>query len=190
LAQAKATALKIKCVSNLKQIGVGIQMYLGDNEERLPGPLWTGQRFQYDITTTNILSYCLMDMLNTPKPAATLSLSPLFLCPSYEKAAPVAPAGAEQVAIIVNQDIDSGSASVRPFGYPVRGGNSMKSPLKATQLGRYGSLSDIYALTDADRKNSPPADNPWLAQLPAKAQHGNMRNELCFDWHVASKRIQ
>ena len=47
---------------------------------------------------------------------------------------------------------------------------------------------DLYALTDADKKNSPPADNPWFAQLPGKPIHGNYRDELYFDWHVAARR--
>lgn len=36
LAKAKERALRINCVSNLKQIGVAIFMYAGDNEEKLP----------------------------------------------------------------------------------------------------------------------------------------------------------
>ena len=48
LAQAKATALKTKCLSNLKQIGVAVQMYADDNSDKLPGPIWTGQPYQYD----------------------------------------------------------------------------------------------------------------------------------------------
>lgn len=36
LAKARATALSIQCVSNLKQAGLGVQMYANDNKETMP----------------------------------------------------------------------------------------------------------------------------------------------------------
>jgi len=189
LAQAKATALRCKCLANLKQIGTGVQLYQNDAADRLPGPIWTGQPFQYDQTTTNCLTLALWNYLSTPAPSADMANSPLFLCPSYDQSAPTAPAGAERISLIVNQDIDPGTAVVYPFGYPAHAGNPTYEPLKTSQIGNYGSISEIYALTDADKKNSPPANNPWYAQLPAKPAHGNYRNELYFDWHAGTKRI-
>src|SRR5882757_6404964 len=66
LAQAKATALKCKCMANLKQIGLGVQMSLNDNDDKLPGPIWIGQPFQYDQNTTNCLTSDLCSYLSTP----------------------------------------------------------------------------------------------------------------------------
>ena len=190
LAQAKATALRAKCLSNLKQIGVGVQMYVGDSSDKLPGPIWLGQPFQYDLATTNCLTVGLCSYLNTPEPSATTANSPLFLCPSYDQSAPAASAGAERIAVIVNQNINPAvTPAVYPFGYPARNGNPTYNPLKMSQFGRYGSVSEIYALTDADKINSPPANNPWYAQLPNKPAHGHSRNELYFDWHAGAKKI-
>ena len=81
LAQAKQTALKAKCISNLKQVGIAIQMYVNENEDTLPGPLWAGQPYEYDDTTTNCLPYYLAEYLSTPPPSAQVSLSEVFLCP-------------------------------------------------------------------------------------------------------------
>jgi prepilin-type N-terminal cleavage/methylation domain-containing protein len=189
LSQAKATALKSKCLANLKQIGVGVQMYVGDNSDKLPGPIWIGQPFQYDQNTTNCLTVELCSYLSTPNPSANVAESPLFLCPSYYQSAPAASTNAERIAMIVNQDIDPGTSVVYPFGYPAHAGNPTYDSLKISQVGNYGSVTEIYALTDADKKNSPPANNPWYAQLPAKPAHGNYRNELYFDWHAGNKRI-
>ena len=66
LAQAKAAAQRAKCMSNFKQIGVGIHMYMNDANERLPGPLWFGQPFQYSDQTTNNLPFYLRSYLGTP----------------------------------------------------------------------------------------------------------------------------
>jgi len=188
-AQAKATAHRCGCVSNLKQIGIALQMYAEDAEDKLPGPLWYGQPYEYDQTTTNNLPYYLCQYLSTPSPSATVSVSGVFLCPGYRRLAPPAPPGAERVALIVNRDIDPAPGPiVRPFGYPQRGGNEARDPLKLSGLEAHGPRSSLYALTDADKCNSPAADNPWYSQLPGKPVHGNYRNGLYFDWHVEAMR--
>lgn len=189
LAQAKATAMKTKCVSNLRQIGLGIQMYASDCADTLPGPLWTGQPYQYDQSTSNNLAYKLYSELGTPAPALNAAPSLLFLCPGYDRLAPKGAPEAEHVSLLADTDIDPGPAVVPPFGYPARNGKGTYFPLKLTALAGFGPPSTLYALTDADKQNSPPADNPWFAQLPAKPVHGNFRNELYFDGHAAAKRL-
>jgi len=189
LAQAKQVAVRTKCVSNLKQIGIGIQLYVDDNDDKLPGPLWTGQPFEYDATTTNSLPYHLANYLGTPTPSARVVRSEVFLCPAYARFEAAAPPGAERVSILANRDIDPGPAAVPPFGYPARGGRPRRDSLKVSALNQYGSPSDLFALTDADKKNSPPTENPWFAQLPDTPVHGHYRDELYFDWHVESRGV-
>jgi prepilin-type N-terminal cleavage/methylation domain-containing protein/prepilin-type processing-associated H-X9-DG protein len=190
LAQGKATAVKLKCVSNLKQIGIGIQMYLGDHAETLPGPIWTGQPFDYTLNARSNLTVYLAHYLGTPAPSEEVARSKVFLCPAYESLAPKAPPDAERIALIVNQDVDPGPGlMVRPFGYPERAGAPTRHPLKLSGVAQYGSLSEMYAITDADKRNSPAADNPWRAQLPDRPVHGRYRNELYFDGHVRAKRV-
>ena len=190
LAQSRAMALKSKCASNLKQIGLAIQMYADDYEDRLPGPLWFGQPFEYDASTTNNLTYKLCQYLGQEPPGPDKVRSEVFLCPGYARYAPPAPPGAEQVSLLVNQDIDPGPGrQVRPFGYPARGGAARQEPLNLMGLDKYGPRSDLWALTDADRSNSPVNNNPWRAQLPARPVHGNYRNALFFDWHAEGVRV-
>jgi prepilin-type N-terminal cleavage/methylation domain-containing protein len=185
LAQAKAAAQRAKCMSNFKQIGLGIQMYVNDANERLPGPLWFGQPFQYSDQTTNNLPFYLRSYLGTPIQCEQPTYSKLFLCPGYDAFGPKAPPPAEHVAVIVNRDIDpSLTAIVRPFGYPQRGGNARQEPLLISGIERYGSPSEVGALWDADKLNSPGQDNPWYAQLPLKPVHGHYRNHLFFDGHA------
>jgi prepilin-type processing-associated H-X9-DG protein len=86
---------------------------------------------------------------------------------------------------LANQDIDPDPASwVKPFGYPARGGNPVRNPLQLGELAKFGPPASLFALTDADKKNSPPNGNPWWSQLPNRPVHGTRRNELYFDWHV------
>jgi type II secretory pathway pseudopilin PulG len=189
LAQAKATALKSRCLANLKQIGIGLQMYVGDNQDNLPGPIWIGQPFEYDQTTTNCLPYLLCNELGTPAPSASPASSPLFLCPAYAQLAPAVGTNAERISLIANHDLNGTTPAVYPFGYPAHSGNPAYPALKTTAMTRYGSVSELVALMDADRLNSPAANNPWYAQLPANPPHGHYRNDLFFDWHVGNQRI-
>jgi prepilin-type N-terminal cleavage/methylation domain-containing protein len=190
-AQAKASAQRSSCVSNLKQIGLGLQMYLMDSDDKLPGPLWYGQPFQYSEKSTNVLPHYLHSYLSTPTPREEVVPSKLFLCPGYAHRAPRAVPEAERVALIVNRNINSlPGPTVPPFGYPQRGGNATRDSLKLSALDSFGSRSTLFALTDADKLNSPGADNPWYAQLPDEPVHGHYRNRLCFDGHVEAKRAR
>jgi len=45
LSKAKATAARIKCVGNMKQLGLAAQMYMDDNGDRLPVGAWSGGFF-------------------------------------------------------------------------------------------------------------------------------------------------
>jgi prepilin-type N-terminal cleavage/methylation domain-containing protein/prepilin-type processing-associated H-X9-DG protein len=192
LAQAKASAQRANCISNLKQIGIALEMYVQDANDQLPGPLWFGQPFVYDKSTTNTMPLYFQTYLSTPVPSDQAVMSKVFLCPGYTRLAPK-PANpeAERIALMINRDVDpSPFVTLRPFGYPQRGNNLPSAPLKVTGLDCFGSRSTIFALTDADKQNSPGENNPWYAQLPEKPVHGNYRNQLFFDSHVAGTRVR
>ena len=96
LAKAKAKALNIKCISNMKQLDLGWTMYSGDNNERLisnwvlasnpnvsPPESWVGGNMQVSTDATNLMwiQTCRLYSYN-PNPG-------IYQCPS---AVPVAPA--------------------------------------------------------------------------------------------------
>lgn len=185
LTQAEAAAKRAKCMSNLKQIGVGIQVYVEDENARLPGPLWFGQPFEYSYQNTNNLPFYLRSYLGTSSLGEQPAFSRFFLCPGYDAYGPKAAPPAEHVAIIVNRNIDpSTKAIVRAFGYPKRGRNARLEPLLISQIARYGPPSEVGSLWDADKPNSPEQENPWYAQLPRQPVHGHYRNHLFFDGHA------
>jgi prepilin-type N-terminal cleavage/methylation domain-containing protein/prepilin-type processing-associated H-X9-DG protein len=82
LAKAKARAKAISCVSNLKQIGLGVALYTGDNNDRFPqsshqSASWIGKLQNYGLTNvyrcpsdpekTRRTSFAINDFL-TPHP--------------------------------------------------------------------------------------------------------------------------
>jgi prepilin-type N-terminal cleavage/methylation domain-containing protein len=190
LARAKSTAARSRCLSNVKQIGLGVQLYADDFSDKLPGPVWTGQRYQYTSATKNVLVYFLVPYLALPAPSSAAATADVFLCPAYRRVAARTPKGAEKVSLLANPNINAAPPpTVPPFGYPSWMNKPPVSALKLSQISEYGDPTAIYALTDADKLNSPQLDNPWWGQLPDSPVHGGIRNELYFDGHVATKQI-
>jgi prepilin-type N-terminal cleavage/methylation domain-containing protein/prepilin-type processing-associated H-X9-DG protein len=90
LGKAKAQAAQIKCVSNLKQIGYGMLMYIGDNQDTFPG---TASRNTYGFHKedwiywrTNTAKYPPVEQSPIGAHIGTVT-SNLFHCPldRYEK---------------------------------------------------------------------------------------------------------
>lgn len=188
LSRAKSTAQRVHCLSNLKQIGLATKMYADDNEGFFPGPLYIGQYPNYDNTTTNYLVYHLAAYLGLPTPSPTSAVTPVFMCPAFEKQAGVSTL-AGRVSYMANPDADSSANNtVLPFGYPVDGVAPAQPPLRELQTEQYGPSVNVFALIDVDKKNTFQAGNPWYGQLPDRPVHGSLRNALFFDWHVEGMR--
>lgn len=191
LAGVKGKAQRIHCVSNLKQIGFALQMYLNESSDRLPGPLWTGQPYLFHRESTNHLAFYLATHLGKLLPSDQTNVAEVFLCPTYRPMFARALPDAEKVSLIVNRDLDDDPALVTPpFGYPEFNGLPRIEPFGLIEVSKYGSPANLFALTDADKANSPSQHNPWWPQLPDKPIHGRVRNELRFDWHVEANRAQ
>lgn len=187
MSQVRAMKLNSGCVSNLKNIGMATQQFVNDNEGRLPGPAWVGLPFEVeDIDADNLPHYLQRYLKEAPVNGRLLT----FLCPGYDYYAPRPPPHRERVSLMANTDANPQIKVVRPFGYPLRWGIPPKPPLKLSDLETFGSLADIFAVTDADKKNSPVNDNPWYQQLPDRTAHSHHRNELYFDWHVEGRRAR
>jgi prepilin-type N-terminal cleavage/methylation domain-containing protein len=192
LARAKQKAQSIHCVSNLKQVGLGTQMYLDDNQDILPGPVWAGARATYDLATKDQheIVYFLATYIGAPAPSAQVEVAKTFVCPGYLHSAPGLTMGMDSLAgrkvFLLNDDLDPNPLNrVPPFGYPAADGNKAIKPLKHSGIDNYISRSQLFAVSDMDK--AVPNLNPgvsWWDDLPNKPVHGPVRNQLFFDWHV------
>jgi prepilin-type N-terminal cleavage/methylation domain-containing protein/prepilin-type processing-associated H-X9-DG protein len=81
LARAKAKAQKISCLNNLKQLGLGLQMYVNDNNEMTPQHVGTVYAFTYN--TSNYLG-AIIPYVGSPN-------TKIWACPAA-KPVPGAPA--------------------------------------------------------------------------------------------------
>jgi prepilin-type N-terminal cleavage/methylation domain-containing protein/prepilin-type processing-associated H-X9-DG protein len=204
LAQAKARALRIVCVNNLKQIGTGIQMYAGDNEDSLPGPLLTGIQSGYDKSTGfdsafPRLGNFLWSDLGLPDPATSTNaiIRPVLTCPAQMKLRAADVAEGDQVNFVSRQAFHflPGTTIVddrsRPFGYPSNTvPPSPGAPFKPMRMSVLASItndfSGTFAIRDADQHVDTSVTPPWWhARVSVPAVHGrDIRNVAFFDWHV------
>jgi prepilin-type N-terminal cleavage/methylation domain-containing protein len=196
LARAKQKATQAACMSNLKQIGHALQMYTDDNADSLPGPCFTGARASYDKTSGTELIYYIANYLGAPSPSWVTGrpiIVEAFVCPGYRRQAPSVTSMEGRKCFLLNDDIDPNpGGKVPPFGYPEfdtpAGKQDEIPPLKYSALYKYGTPATLFAITDVDKINIPSPNVGWWTDLPYKPVHGDVRNELYFDWHVAAKR--
>jgi prepilin-type N-terminal cleavage/methylation domain-containing protein len=193
LARAKQKATQAGCMSNLKQVGHALQMYVDDNLDRLPGPCFTGARASYDRNSSTELIFYIANYLGSPAPSAVPDGKPAiaeaFVCPGYRRNAPNLTSLEGRKCYLLNDDVDPDPVNrVQPFGYPSSGGAPEVAPLKYAELSRYTAPAMLFVITDVDKINIPDPTITWWTDLPYKPVHGKVRNELYFDWHVQSKK--
>ena len=183
LARAKKKAEQTTCLSNLKQIGIAIQLYTDDeDEERLPGPCLGGAQPNYDKNQSRELVYFIAQHLGYPAPDTQMRTAPVMVCPGYVRSAPGASAGVVgRKTYLLNWDVDPTAGVARPFGYP----SPHSTPLKMAEVNQFGSPADAWAIEDADKVsiNIVPS---WYDDLPGRPVHGKVWNRLYFDGHVSA----
>jgi len=217
LAKAKARAYSINCTSNLKQTGIAMQMYAGDFQDKLPGPITTKPTVLYYYQSGgvgdrqyNINAY-LSPYLSMPPMDSQNRSNKFMLCPAYSKRMENNPnSGFNLRAYTTYPRKDLMSFSSRPYAGPYANANfapfgnnqglpSERQPMKLSSIGAYISPSQASALMDFDYlwiwqvgyANAQYSGNEYdVSGAPNRTEtsHGNTRQHLYFDMHVATQK--
>ncbi len=181
LAGAREEARRVACLSQLKQVGSAIIMYVGESDQYLPGPSWYGQTPRYNHNSQNITRY-LAVYLGMPTPSSRSDVTPMFICPA---AAPYKPAAfALESTHMFGADGLNESTGLRLFGYPTFEGRPWYPPSKVSAVRR---PAQQYAVRDIDGFIHPGGWNGAVLSQPGHGFSPNfqpMRNYLFFDTHV------
>jgi prepilin-type N-terminal cleavage/methylation domain-containing protein len=197
LSGAKAKALQTQCLNNLKQVGLAIQLYAGENEDVLPGPALVQVPTGYNADHLTLLPFYLRHYLALPEPPATELLSlvwPAITCPAQIRC-PV-PSGETIDRRVTYCDKNAILPSVpgsRPFGYPLTNfpgiPGSPYKPLRLSAISSHNPPARTYALRDVDMEFDSGAVVYWNTVISAQAVHGSdLRNAVFFDSHAAGMR--
>lgn len=161
---ARNGADRAQCASNLRQIGVAIQLYSQDKQGRLPGPCYNAQGVSGGGQLITFLSPYVLGMSNT-------LATDLFACPSWTKAADGDPSLSRPYYLPSLRLADG--TRVQPFGY-----QSSSAPQKPMLLRELPDPSKNRAIVDFDQGVSS------SSATVATPVHGSARNVLFFDGHV------
>ncbi len=189
LAAAKEKAQRIKCISNLKQIGIATQMYLGDFNDTLPGPcgLVISKRFYFTDRNVGggnspgpveLLGY-LAPYLAIPIPkvnSGSYSTGEVAICASFNKAT----LGTNVFSYAINQALTNSPTSVLlyPFGQWDSSTAPISQKVAPSRLNAVQRPSEAWMAMDLDLTVASLAGYG----LPAKPVHGTSRwNRLYLD---------
>jgi prepilin-type N-terminal cleavage/methylation domain-containing protein len=207
LAKAKQKAYQINCTSNLKQIGVAIEMYTLDHNDFLPGPCWTGMFFTYRDSTgiandplryDGALAAYIASYLAYPSPSRTqVRTAAVAICPASIRALPkvtpnpplYVPVSYFSQSVITNDPPIGSDRVIYPFGRP----NNPYSPNKKANSIR--DRSGNWAMTDCDQQlltSMGITSATYQNYVPPKPVHGSQkpatRQYLFYDWSVRSMK--
>ena len=213
LASAKRKAYVINCTSNMRQIGMGVVLFCGDNNDVLPpgesgnlpagSPtgLGFGQQEFYSTATSQAgpqqLVYSVASFLGAPAPSAVNQTCKAFQCPAVIPANPKMANITNDVfygVITALQSINNHEAALpwNPFGYAdSASANAVYglNPHKLTEMSAaVWSGRMPWMMTDVDLWGLNAPASPWAnLMIAATPAHGKTRNFVFFDGHVESK---
>jgi prepilin-type N-terminal cleavage/methylation domain-containing protein len=186
MGKVRETTRRAGCASNLRQIGVLIQLHAHDNKGRLPGPLWTTFGPYPSDSDTGLLVYQLQRYLTDKiQLNGTRPHIKIFECPSWADAIPAAQQLNGRCYVLGRAAKVAGGGTVLPFGYPELGNNAAASPLMVNQM---ENPAKTLAITDLDAVNGG-ASYANVAGVATTPVHGGVRNELYFDGRVAAVAV-
>lgn len=194
LSRAKEKAYRAQCVNNLKQLGLGIQMYADDHHDQLPGPVWQGLCENYDNLDNTRILYYTAAYTGLPTPSLTPHYAPLARCPSAARRWTDANSNTSLMArdrplsYIVALYVTNNNSGVvtRPFGYPYSAPPYTSEDEAPKRMHEIANSSLSWAIVDADQQNAS-SKGPYYSFLPTTPAHVTVRNTLYFDWHIAAE---
>ena len=200
LANAKRKAQQTGCLNNLRQAGLAVQMWVDDNDGFLPPGreyskgLWVGQPVSYNQNSRSDLIYYLATYLGYKAPDATERLAPAMFCPGYQRYNKNAASTTMSNVVVYCRTVPSAvgltnanGSTFDPWGYPDFNGATGFAASKVDAVASVRSLSEVWILVDSDKVAFGTAG--WADQLPETPVHGNVRNYIYFDQHVATKKV-
>jgi len=199
LASAKRKAQQTGCLSNMKQTGVAIQMFADDNNDSLPPGqsstfgLWTGQKPGYMLGGNDYpsrLAYYIASYVGSPAPSSTIQMLKVQFCPGFAAYAGNLTNMAETVCYALPL-ASKVNLAWNPFGYaPSPSASDAQPPHKMTNVqSSQGGGAAIWMMVDTDKIAFPDTSSAWYPSLIAKPAHGNVRNYIYFDHHVATQKV-
>ena len=211
LAAAKRKAWNVNCTSNLKQVGMAVQMFADDHGDWLPNGengtssgrgMSVAQKAAYSYQDSpnfyDWMPYSIYSYVGATAPVMTgggfttiTNTMKIFVCPSMERFNRNSNPDFFSYELVEGNDPTSVSRYCRlttnPFGYNGASGSTARPPQKLSTVLAIGQVSQIWTMVDADQLGNSGAGA--AGSFPSEPAHGSTRNYLWFDWHVEPVKV-
>jgi prepilin-type N-terminal cleavage/methylation domain-containing protein/prepilin-type processing-associated H-X9-DG protein len=211
-AQAREKARQITCVSNLKQIGLGLGMYVQDYDETFPlcqyaAPTWADYR-----EWTNLIDPYIKNGLKTQGGTETFAADGVYRCPSFPSPQPrmygirqdivpdgkmpnntrtnpqtytlaVIDAPADKLIIVEKGQWSGSATNSHPYWVPYQ--RAWTSAVQASNPEVQRDRLDLNFDCDMPIGGPGTWNYPNCASMP-RYRHNGTTNVLFMDWHVKS----
>ena len=178
--------------STLRQVSTCIQMYSGDNNDLMPGPLFSRQSAVFNKPVSSNprewrrLSDCLAPYLgyDDPKPGDFLDA----MAASWQKS----PQNRSAPAYFMQQNlpIGEGRETRNPWGLPAPASVDQRMPMRLSLVMSQPQTNRTWAMTEFDQAH-PAISDPGLKEgTPEGMVHGKYRLGLYFDGSVGKLNIK
>lgn len=186
LSKIRDRAYTVRCASNLRQIGMAVYAYSGDNRGLLPGPMYAGQGISVDRTKNQYtLSYFLSRYIGDVDSDAKHTAE-LFVCPAWS----LATAGQANAEIIYQLNNTAGTLS-QIWGYPAGGSNPGAPTRRMAEVLQAAAPAKTRILYEVDQQSSgiSAASTSWYPNMAPVPPHRTFSHALFFDTHVEAVAI-
>ena len=200
LSKAKSKAHQISCLSNMRQVGLGLRLYTDDFKDELPPGttsavgLGYGQYGGYGTFLSDLkslLQYYIYPYINITAPSSQTNIIQVMICPGALKYTP--PSGVEtwhrQFYGLYNPskaDTNATQVTFQPFG-------NYTTPKPSVKLSAFNGLplSEIWIMSDLEQKGLHINGGypSWGDNTPPTPPHGTVRNYNFFDGHAGTKKV-
>lgn len=180
--QSVGLANRVKCVGNLKAIGIAIAQYANDNQGLLPGQSDNSIRTTYRIKNNDLGAF-LAPYWDLPIADTVTRSAPALMCPAWKSMKHMSEGKCYwspfRLKGLYNEANPTGYYS--PFGKGQPDGQPLRM-LAIQQIPGFNA-SKQWMIQDFDQINGSTMNIPEQAATPV---HGNVRNVLFFDYHIES----
>lgn len=182
LSRAREATKRAVCLSNMKQVGLGVSIYIEDGESSLPGPLYSLVRASYTSNSKTLAKYT-AEVLGYAKADNSavdeLHRNTMFMCPSFTSSVSGVEAANTIQFSTFGRDPDT---NIRYFGYPSTGE-------KPAKIGQVEDPTDTVAVKEIDNFYWP---GSYGGDVSSQIRHGlkgsrAIRSALYFDGHAKAK---
>jgi prepilin-type N-terminal cleavage/methylation domain-containing protein len=170
----------------LRQISTCISMYAADQNDLLPGPLFTRQTPVYNSPVPSNprewrrLSDCLASYLGDDAPEKGELIAPMAASWQRDSAKLNAPAWYMQQKL----PIGMGSVTQNPWGKPAPASNEERMPMRLQVVLSQPKTERTWAITAFDQLHPEVTDQALKGDIPEGLAHGSYRLGLYFDGSV------